>query len=106
MSAIGANYAPFRHGVEAAGFATPAAAGLDSMSEMGEMESLRLQTLTDWMSKADSANSNILRRAVDAILYNGHAGLGADSKSEVSIESSVGTKYTMLLPVGTAFAPF
>jgi hypothetical protein len=33
---------------------------LDSMSELGEMESLRLQILTDRMSKSDAANSNLL----------------------------------------------
>ena len=85
--------------VIAATNAAPAAAGLDSMSEMGETESLRFQILTDRMSKADSANSNLLERAADAggaraqgfmdytddscmhqamaIFYNGHAGLGA-----------------------------
>jgi len=40
-------------------------AGLDSNSEMGEMESLRLQMTMDRMSKLMSTLSNILKKAGD-----------------------------------------
>jgi hypothetical protein len=38
---------------------------LDSMSEMGEMESLRLQTAMDRMSKLMATLSNLLKKASD-----------------------------------------
>ena len=38
---------------------------LDSMSEMGEMESLRLQMVMDRMSKMTSTLSNILKKISD-----------------------------------------
>jgi hypothetical protein len=40
-------------------------AGLDSMSEMGEMESLRLQMAMDRMSKMMSTLSNLLKKISD-----------------------------------------
>jgi hypothetical protein len=46
---------------------------LDSMSEMGEMESLRLQMAMDRMSKMMSTLSNLLKKASDtqqAIIQN------------------------------------
>jgi putative addiction module CopG family antidote len=49
------------------------AAQLDSMSEMGEMESLRLQMAMDRMSKMMSTLSNLLRKSSDtaaAIIQN------------------------------------
>jgi hypothetical protein len=36
--------------------------GLDSMSEMGEMDQLRLQMVMDRMSKAESTLSNLLKK--------------------------------------------
>ncbi len=41
-------------------------ADLDSMSEMGEMESLRLQMAMDRLSKMMSTLSNLLKRASEA----------------------------------------
>jgi hypothetical protein len=38
---------------------------LDSLSEMGEMESLRMQLVMDRMSKADSAASNAMKKFSD-----------------------------------------
>jgi hypothetical protein len=38
---------------------------LDSLSEMGEMESLRLQMAMDRMSKANSATSNFMKKSSD-----------------------------------------
>ena len=38
---------------------------LDSMSEMGEMESLRLQTAMDGLSKMMSTLSNVLKKMSD-----------------------------------------
>jgi hypothetical protein len=46
---------------------------LSCISEMGEMESLRLQMAMDRHSKSDSANSNILKKyqdTADAIVAN------------------------------------
>ncbi len=40
--------------------------GLDSLSEMGEMESLRLQMAMDRMSKLQSTLSNILKKNSEA----------------------------------------
>ena len=47
--------------------------GLDSMSEMGEMESLRMQIAMDRMSKMMSTLSNLLKKMSDtssAIISN------------------------------------
>ena len=63
----------FAHKVKHQDRETPAASHLDSMSEMGEMESLRLQTKMDTKSKLASTLSNILKKlddTGDAIVQN------------------------------------